>query len=70
LEASLDHLLVTPPSHFTPQKVRGFVDGLTGLGESETIIEKILSISMLVKGKIAFGNSLAFQAQIDEWRLK
>jgi hypothetical protein len=25
LEASQDHLLVTPPSHFTPQKVRGFV---------------------------------------------
>jgi hypothetical protein len=25
LEASLDHLLITPPSHFTPQKVRGWV---------------------------------------------
>ena len=28
LEASLDHLLVTPPSHFTPQKAEGFVVGL------------------------------------------
>ena len=27
LEASLDHFLITPPSHFMTQKVRGFVDG-------------------------------------------
>jgi hypothetical protein len=27
LEASHYHLLVTPPSHFTPQKVKGFVVG-------------------------------------------
>jgi hypothetical protein len=27
LEASRDHLLVTPPSHFTAQKVKGFVVG-------------------------------------------
>jgi hypothetical protein len=27
LEASHDHFLVTPPSHFTPQKVEGFVVG-------------------------------------------
>jgi hypothetical protein len=27
LEASHDHLLITPPSHFTPQKVEGFVVG-------------------------------------------
>ena len=32
LEASHRHLLVTPPSHFTPQKVEGFVVGLTGNG--------------------------------------
>jgi hypothetical protein len=25
LEASHDHLLITPPSHFTPQKFKGFV---------------------------------------------
>jgi hypothetical protein len=30
MEASYCHLLVTPPSHFTPQKVRGFVVGFTG----------------------------------------
>ena len=28
LEASNNHLLVIPPSHFTPQKVEGFVVGL------------------------------------------
>ena len=27
LEASLDHLLVTPPSHFKLQKVSGWVEG-------------------------------------------
>jgi len=27
LEASHYHLLMTPPSHFTPQKVKGFVVG-------------------------------------------
>ncbi len=27
LEASQDHFLVTPPSHFTPQKAKGFVVG-------------------------------------------
>ena len=28
-EASYDHLLVTPPSHFTPQKVKGYIVELT-----------------------------------------
>jgi hypothetical protein len=32
LEVSHDHFLVTPPSHFAPQKVRGFVVGLIGNG--------------------------------------
>jgi hypothetical protein len=50
LEASLDHLLVTPPSHFTPQKARGFVVGLTGLRGVLTI--KILLSIGVVKGKI------------------
>ena len=31
-EASLRHLLTTPPSHFTPRKVRGFVVRLIGNG--------------------------------------
>ncbi len=35
LEASYDHLLVTPPSHFTPQKVRGWVGVLGFLGYEE-----------------------------------
>jgi hypothetical protein len=40
LEASLDHLLVTPPSHFAPQKVGGFGRWLTGYGWA--ITERIL----------------------------
>ena len=31
LEASHDHLLVTPPSHFTLQKAKGQVNGFTRL---------------------------------------
>jgi hypothetical protein len=30
LEASLCHFQITPPSHFAPQKVEGFVIVLTG----------------------------------------
>ncbi len=30
-EVSHDHLLITPPSHFTPQKVRGLVSEFTRL---------------------------------------
>jgi len=30
LEASLDHLLVTPPSHFIPQKAKVRLLGLIG----------------------------------------
>jgi len=33
LEASHRHLLVIPPSHFSPRKVRGFVVELTGTGK-------------------------------------
>jgi hypothetical protein len=32
LEVSLDHLLITPPSHRDHLKVRGFVVGLIGNG--------------------------------------
>jgi hypothetical protein len=40
LEVSHDHFLVTPPSHFTPQKGEGFVVGLIGNGR-ESIGEMI-----------------------------
>jgi hypothetical protein len=70
LEASLDHVWTTPPSHFTPQKVRGFVDGLTGLRNGTITLPKILLISRVVKGKIAFKNSPGFQAQIEDLHLK
>jgi len=33
LEVSQDHFLVTPPSHFTPQKVEGFVVGKLATAE-------------------------------------
>jgi hypothetical protein len=50
LEASHDHLLVTPPSHLRLQKVRGFVDGLTGLRE-DTNYPKLLPWDEVVKAK-------------------
>ena len=52
LEASHDHLLVTPPSHFAPQKVRGWFDGFIGLRRETTAIN-ILLTSWVVKGNIA-----------------
>jgi len=36
LEVSLDHLLITPPSHRDHLKVRGFVVGLIGYGRKST----------------------------------
>jgi hypothetical protein len=36
LEVSLDHLLITPPSHRDHLKVRGFVVGLIGYGQEST----------------------------------
>jgi hypothetical protein len=69
LEASLDHLWVTPPSHFTPQKVRGFVVGFTWQRERKTIIKKILLISRSVKGKISSPNCSIFPAKIADFGL-
>jgi len=45
------------------------VVGFTGQ-QTETTATKILLTSKVVKGKIAFGNSLGFQAQIDDLGLK
>jgi hypothetical protein len=39
-EVSLQHLLATPPSHFTPQKVRGLVEGFTGLRDGKQPAKK------------------------------
>ena len=36
--ASLDHLLMTPPSHFSSQKVEGFVIELTGTGRKSVAV--------------------------------
>jgi hypothetical protein len=66
LEVSHDHLLVTPPSHFTPQKVRDFVVGFTSLRKRETIVKKILLTPRSVKGKISSGSNLGFRPQIDD----
>jgi hypothetical protein len=38
LEASYDHLLITPPSHFTPQKVKGYVIELTATGRESVAV--------------------------------
>jgi len=70
LEVSHDHLLVTPPSHFTPQKVSGFVDGLTGLRNGTITFPKILLISGTVKGEIASVRCPYFLAKIDDFHLK
>ena len=49
LEASHHHFLVTPPSHFTPQKVEGFVVGLIGNGR-ESMAETLDHAENIVKG--------------------
>jgi hypothetical protein len=68
LEASLSHFLVTPPSHFTPQKVKGFVVGFTWL-RRRTITSKILLSSWAVKGKNVLGTNLGFQIKNENLRL-
>jgi hypothetical protein len=70
LEVSLDHLLISPPSHFTLQKVRGLVVGFAWFRRGKQLSKKILLISRPVKKKIGFRNGLGFQAQIDDLRLK
>jgi hypothetical protein len=65
LEASHDHLLVTPPSHFTPQKVRDLNIGFTGPCRRKTV-NKILLSSWVVKEKIASRQS-PFSGQIDDF---
>ncbi len=66
LEVSHDHLLATPPSHFPPRKVGGFVVWFTGLRRGITFW-KILSTSKEVKGKIAYGNSLGVHVKVDDF---
>jgi hypothetical protein len=68
-EALLHHFLVTPPSHFMPQKVEGFVVGLISYGGSNYSLN-FRSGKKIVKGIFAFGNGLGFQAQIDDLPLK
>jgi hypothetical protein len=65
LEASYGHLPATP-FHTTLQKVEGYIDGFTRLRNGTITVPKILLISWEVKGKIAFENSLIFEAQIDD----
>jgi len=49
MEASHDHLLVTPPSHFTPQKVKGLllVDSLR-VGKILPMITQMESLSRII----------------------
>jgi hypothetical protein len=50
LEASQWHLLVTPPSHFIPQKVKGWFDGFTW-PRVEAINQNLLLTQFVVKKK-------------------
>ena len=77
MEALLDHLLITPPSHFTPLKVEGFVAELKRVRWIwfKSLSRHILSpggkdVKSKIKRNFAFGNSLGFQVQIDDLRLK
>jgi len=56
LEPSWRHLPETF-SHTSLQKVRGYIDGFTGLRTGPITVPKILLISWEVKGKIAFENT-------------
>jgi hypothetical protein len=58
LEASQDHSLVTPPSHLTPQKAKGYVDTFTGNGGIITN-KRILLWQLVVKAK--FRGNLTIQ---------
>jgi hypothetical protein len=53
LEASHDHLLVTPSSHFTPQKVEGLACGILDLWRDKNKFY-ILSWLRTVKENIAY----------------
>jgi hypothetical protein len=70
MEVSLDRLLVTQPSHFTPQKVRGFLVGFNWLQEAETIIKKILLTSWAVKVKIIRPNCPHFPVRNADFGLE
>jgi len=56
LEASLDHLQTTPPSHIAPQKVKGSGVGLLATGRNDgrdfTLTERFVKIILGIEGKI------------------
>ena len=54
LEASLDHLQITPPSHFCPQKVEGLVvEFIIGYGgENENTMRKYSFANGLSREKL------------------
>jgi hypothetical protein len=52
-EASLRHLLITPPSHFTTQKVKGLVVSLLGYRwDNNNAIKKYSCANGLSSGKL------------------
>ena len=59
LEASLCHLLVTPPSHFIPQKAKGQFFELTGLWQETTngILDQIGMLSREISPLFLFYNN-------------
>jgi hypothetical protein len=72
LEASQDLLLVTPPSHFTPPKVKGLVGMFLLTRESLRLNDSKAANS--VKGFLVcqeiYGDSLRFYGKNDEFRLE
>jgi len=61
MEASLDHLLVKPPSHFAPQKVKGFVIGELTMGGNNfgncIPTARFVKINLGIEEKINFYNN-------------
>ena len=57
LEASLGHFLITPPSHFRPQKVEGFVVELIGAGRESmaVILDRAEILSREILSSLAEG---------------
>jgi hypothetical protein len=69
LEVSHDHLLITPPSHFTPQNTKGWVDGLINYGGA-TIAQILTQAEILSRRILPLERASIFKAKIEDLFLK